>query len=581
MLKTTTFKELKIVGEHKDQLKRKELYSYLFNMFRDSGDNGGEATLVAAAYAMYIWKNEEYMVEKGTKEPFKYFKDDSIRYYIQERLINFVGRLVDLLKEFSNEDLLSLIFFYPVFESYRMVTPTPEGICNLAKKFLEIKDKDTVADFGAGTGRFILNVCEDYPKASLLANELDTSYMVIIRIKCELLGVKIDLDQNDMFNYFNEKRTFDKIFCDHPFGMSMNNIARGNELRKKMLSEVFGNVKMLSGDWFYNYLFLNCLKHGGKAVTIMTAGSTWNKGDQAAREFFIENGLVETIVALPPNLFETTGISFMLVVLSRGNNTVRMIDATKVFHKGRRVNTMTEEDIVTILAAKDDYSKISKTIARKTIADNDYALNPTRYLTEVKPVKNGIKLGDLVRSISRGAQLRAIELDKLSTTKKTDCQYLMLANIENGIINDDLPYLKEISKADLKYCLKNEDIVLSKIGRPFKVAMAQVEAGRKILANGNLYIIEVDKDKVNPYYILAYLNSDDGIAAMNRMITGSTIPSISVTALKTLQIPMVSIERQNNVAKKYLAKLDELAVLRIKIEKTKDELRTIISQEGC
>ena len=581
MLKTTTFKELQALGKNKDQLRRKELYNDFADIFETVGIDEDEAILVAAAYAMYVWKNEGCSLGCDFHDIFRYFKDENIRYFVQDHLKDSVAKLLGILEKYSDDDLLSFIFYYPVFESYRMVIPTPEGICQLAKQLLDIKDTDAVADFGAGTGRFILDVCKDYPKSLLFANELSTAYMVIIRIKCELLGANISLDQNDMFNYYKEKRSFDKIFCDHPFGMSMSNISYGNELRQKMLSEVLGNVKMLSGDWFYNYLLLNCLKHDGKAIAVMAAGSTWNKGDQDAREYFVKNGYIETIIALPPNLFETSGISFTLIVLSKGNNTIRMIDATKVFHKGRRVNTLTVEDVETILNAKDDYSEISKNIARKTIADNDYVLNPTRYLTEIKPVKNGVNFGDLIQEISRGAQLRATELDKLSTTKKTDCQYLMLANIKNGIISDELPYLKEIAKSDLKYCLKNEDIVLSKIGRPFKVAMAQVEVGRKILANGNLYIIEVNRDKVNPYYVLAYLNSDDGITAMSRLITGSTIPSISVTALKTLQIPMVSLEEQNKIAKKYLAKLDELALLKLKIERTEDELRTIFSQEGC
>ena len=49
----------------------------------------------------------------------------------------------------------------------------------------------------------------------------------------------------------------------------------------------------------------------------------------------------------------------------------------------------------------------------------------------------------------------------------------MLANIQNGIIDDKLPYLSSIEPKYEKYCLKNNDLILSKNGYPYKVAVAR------------------------------------------------------------------------------------------------------------
>ena len=38
----------------------------------------------------------------------------------------------------------------------------------------------------------------------------------------------------------------------------------------------------------------------------------------------------------------------------------------------------------------------------------------------------------------------------------------MLANIQDGIISDDLPYLKEMNPKYEKYCIKNGSLVISK-----------------------------------------------------------------------------------------------------------------------
>ena len=90
-------------------------------------------------------------------------------------------------------------------------------------------------------------------------------------------------------------------------------------------------------------------------------------------------------------------------------------------------------------------------------------------------------------------------------------QYLMLANIKDGVIDKELPYINEIAPKYEKYCLRNNCLLLSKNGYPFKVAVAQVEEGKKILGNGNLYIIELDQSKVNPYYLQAFFESEQGL----------------------------------------------------------------------
>ena len=45
-----------------------------------------------------------------------------------------------------------------------------------------------------------------------------------------------------------------------------------------------------------------------------------------------------------------------------------------------------------------------------------------------------------------------------------------------------------------KYCIKNGSLVISKNASPVKMAIVSVQEGNKILANGNLYVIELDED---------------------------------------------------------------------------------------
>ena len=138
----------------------------------------------------------------------------------------------------------------------------------------------------------------------------------------------------------------------------------------------------------------------------------------------------------------------------------------------------------------------------------------------------------VIKNITRGAQIKASVLDEIVSDKPTNMQYLMLANLQDGIISDELPYLKGIDSKYEKYCIKNGSLVISKNASPVKMAIASVQEGNKILANGNLYVIELDEDKINPYFLKAYLESENGKAALSRVAVGATLLNLPVEGLK-------------------------------------------------
>lgn len=164
--------------------------------------------------------------------------------------------------------------------------------------------------------------------------------------------------------------------------------------------------------------------------------------------------------------------------------------------------------------------------------------------------------------------------------KITDMQYLMLANIQNGMIDDRLPYLTRIEPKYEKYCLKNNDLILSKNGYPYKVAVASVKEGQRILANGNLYIIEMDESLANPYYVKAFLESKQGVATLKSITVGVAIPNIGVDKLKKILIPLPPMEEQNRIAQRYQAAQDEISLIKIRLERAIDKLHRVFDEES-
>ena len=218
------------------------------------------------------------------------------------------------------------------------------------------------------------------------------------------------------------------------------------------------------------------------------------------------------------------------------------------------------------------------------IAENQFSFDPTRYNEVVEEIVDGVPFETIIKSITRGAPLAARDLDDIASVLPTDYQYMMLANIKNGIIDKELPYLKEIPPRFEKYCIHKGNLLLSKNGYPFKVAVAESPEDKTILANGNLYVIELDTEKVDPYYVKAFLESDQGIVQLKRITVGATIPNIGVNQLNTIQIPLIPIEEQHKMALRYQAVLDEIELLRRKIERAENSLKTIFStrpEEEC
>ena len=299
-----------------------------------------------------------------------------------------------------------------------------------------------------------------------------------------------------------------------------------------------------------------------------------------SRKYFVERKLIECVITLPIKMFSYTNVGTTLIVLSHNNERVRMIDASQICMMGRRQNLFRGDDIATIVNAMHTDSDYSREVSIEELRENDYNLSLERYMQCVPSFSNGVPFESVIRSISRGAPCTASQLDTMVSNEVTNMQYLMLANIQNGMIDDKLPYLSSIEPKYEKYCLKNNDLILSKNGYPYKVAVASVREDQRILANGNLYIIELDEDRANPYYVKAFFESEQGIATLKNITVGATIPNIGVDKLKKVLIPLPSMEEQNRIAQKYQAAQDEIAMLKLRLERAIDKLHHVFDEES-
>lgn len=475
----------------------------------------------------------------------------------------------NLAREFDSDALRSFVlsddfFTFEIGRNSGEFT-TPECLRKLSLKILDISDGDDVADLCCGGGGLLTDIAMSENGAQLVGIEQNHQGVALSVARLDLLGANYDIRCGDVLAEPVVRR-FSKVFSNYPFGFRVVSMRSGGNFFDSLRSGNMAFGRPASGDWAFNLRCLDYLGDDGKAVVIMSNGATFNGGDEQARKYFVDNGMIRAVVALPAKLFTFTNISTTLVVLGHNDGNIRMVDATDLSITGRRVDTMGDDEIAEVISRLESDSLESVLVDKGALAHNEYVLYPPRYLRRDIAMINATPLGKLAE-IERGASLNAKELDFLITDEDTGISFLRLSDISDGIVGRDLPRLSGLDEKLRAKCLHAGDLVLSKNGAPFKVAVVDVQEGQTILANGNLYIIRLDAEKVDPYFIAAFLSSEDGKESLSGLVVGTTLPNLPLKNLKEMEIPVPPQIDQKAVADIYRARLDEIEVGRIRIKK--------------
>ncbi len=473
---------------------------------------------------------------------------------------------------FDEDNLLAYLLFNNDLEDSIKEASTPRGILKLAAKILDVQENESVLELCSGKGNFFVELALLRENIKYTGIEFSMVNNFIANIRASVLERDISLVLSDAMTYKAENKA-DKLFANYPFLINvpdMENIIKDME----MLPD---NIKRASSDWIFNLKLVEQMKSGGKAVAVMANGTTWNSTDRKIREYFVKSGFIEATILLPPKLFQGISVATTLVVFSNLNSHIKMIDACENFTKKGRRNVLSDNDISDILDLLQKDGKNSITISIKEIEENDYIINASRYLEKAPEIKDGVEIVSIVKSITRGAQLRASDLDENKSNEPTNYRYIMLSNINDGdIYFTDNQYLKDIQPNLKKFCVRNNSIILTKTGSPdFKSAVVQVKEGTEILATGNMFILEIDETKADPYYVQTLFDSELGRTLFKSIYVGSAIPTISLEKLRKLEIPLPSLEEQNIIGEKYKEELERIADLKEKLETSREKLKRI------
>ena len=540
------------------------------------------AAVITTAYVLTVIQENQTVSTSSLNEFIHTAKLSSdVSEAIERNLNGLWSTVKNYIGCFDIDDLKDVV----LYDNSLIGFSTPECLANLAGMLLGISESDKVLDLCSGSASFPVYAFQDVKAKEYIGVEINYSLNDIANLRVSLLDKNYSLVLNNALTYqYTEK--FDKVFSNYPFGLRNS---KGSDLEKCRygLQEYFdldsANIARCSSDWLFNALIIRALNNTGKAVAIMTNGAASNKPDMYMRQYFAEKGFIEAVINLGPALNAETMVSTSMIVFSQNNNSIRLVNAENIYSKmDRRLNMLSNDDIKKILECVSEGGENTIDLSPAEMREHDYNMIASHYL-EKPPVEDGVCFGEVIRSITRGSQVKADFLESYKSVMPTKYRYLALSNVSNGLIDieEGQQFLTELPKSLEKFVIPDNAIVLAKMASPtFRSAVVNSDNEHTVVATGNLFIIEIDESKADPYYIQAFFDSAAGEAAVDYVAGGSTIRSISTEAVKNIVIPLPSLDEQKIIAQKYQAALDEYTVLKRKLKKVMERKRTLLDNEG-
>jgi len=463
---------------------------------------------------------------------------------------------------------------------------TPECVTELVLQAVDMDKVHTVCDLGCGEGSFLRAALRKNEQAEGIGVELSEELAEKAGKTSEEFGGRMRILHENAFRLLGQNREnkpgqnrrndsdrkYDFVFFDFPFGIRAKTVAEDAHSLTEKITEL---GKTSSADWVYMALAMEMTQDNGKAVCLTSPGCLWDSTSENIRKYFVENGLIEAVILLPAGLIRNSSISTALVILSRGNQKIRMLDAKWLFKSERRHRTMSEEDVQEVIRGLKKDCEIACNRSPEEVRRNGYCLLPDKYRLKTSQIENSVPLGELVKDIRRGMPLGARDLDDLVTEEETGYRYLSVASIQNGIIHmEDLPRIRPMEKMK-KFLLKEDDVVLSRYDSPFKIAVAG-KSDDQIVVSGNLFMLTPNEKKIHPHYLAAWLDSKDGNEALSAASRGVTLPSLSVSELRQLEVPLPDKVTQSETAEERMRLLNALDTLTSAVEHTIRQLKELV-----
>lgn len=408
----------------------------------------------------------------------------------------------------------------------------------------------------------------------LYGQEINRETWALAKLNLLLQGdidVKFEHGDTLLDPAFTERKgikKFDFIMMNFPFSMAIEYINILEEDRFNRFT--YGVPPKRSADMAFIMHGLASLNDKGKAVMVVTNGVLFRAGaEQSIRQKMIAADVIEAVIALPSNFFESTSIPTNLLILNKEKSPDRrgkilFINAENEFkedtHKRRVMETEHIEKIVTAYQEGYEIENFSRFISASEIENGDlqcgtYLKDKIVYSPSFGDVMiirdqredyslNKATIGELA-SLYRGMNVSS----KSVIEGQGEYKIIKLSDVQDGEINFEglasVSLLRSNTKTDM-YIVQEGDVIVSNRGTSIKIAVVPKNEGNIILSH-NFIGIRCGK-KIDPYYLKAYLDSPIGMYHLRSKQVGTNILTINPKDLKDVTVPVLDINEQFKIA---------------------------------
>ncbi|MBP2026103.1 N-6 DNA methylase [Peptoniphilus stercorisuis] len=528
--------------------RKKEVISRLKDTLdRLSMNKLSELDLNSILYVAYL--------EKMTNKSLDDLEDLDLKFHTKLIYSKYDNQIKELSKLFSTDDLKELLLSN---DKEELVNEKLElrflndGIYKLIIDLLEIEKNDKIGDFQLNSFSNFEYIIENKNYNLIDIYESDMQKALIYKMRNDVLEGDAKIIESNILDENIDKK-YTKILSPMRFQTQIS------EKQKFILSEKYPQIENRynrSVGWADILSSLLYLDENGKLISLTLSLAMYSSLEKNIRQYFVENGLIESVISLPRNLLNGTGIESTILVISKNNTSINFVDAKDVYTSVNRVEKdlyqENREDILNLIGKKSNNSRV---VSVEEVKEKDYILDPKRYLTEIS-FKEEVLLGNIAM-ISRGSNITNKEMERYKSDQKTKYRFLNLVDIQAGRIKDTAISLKESlvesnSRLDQKNKLEKGQLLLSRTGNPIRIAIVEDIEDEVWFYSGNIYSISLDPNKYNPYYLKIFLESELGQKVLDQISLGSAIPNISMKDLNEIKLPYVDIEKQNKIADLYL-----------------------------
>lgn len=285
---------------------------------------------------------------------------------------------------------------------------TPHEVSLLMSEIVaeHLKDRDRIEIFDptSGSASLLINIgkssskyIDGKNKIKYYAQEYNRNTYNLTRMNLIMRGIEPDniVTRNadtleDDWPYFDENDhvgTYHPLYVDAvvsnpPYSQSWNPADKENDPRYTD----YGLAPKSTADYAFLLHDLYHLKPNGIMTIVLPHGVLFRGNKEGKiRENLIEKNNIDAIIGLPANIFYSTGIPTIIMVLKKMRTTtdVLIVDASKGFIKEDTKNKLRASDIkkiVDVVTQRESVEKFSRMVSRDEIRENGYNLNIPRYV---------------------------------------------------------------------------------------------------------------------------------------------------------------------------------------------------------